>query len=273
MYTKLPIFIVVIAIGILGLFFRGSVVRMLHFGQDVPPPSVVVPAPGAETGTTTKVISPTTTDKNPAPPEVAVPPYHGRALDEIRPILAEVNVFSGAEREEIYGQISTYAKGVTENPDYFFWLIQVGLLKKVIGDYIGARDAWEYAGMIRPANSVSFANLGELYWHYLSDFPKAEMNFKKSIQNKPDDPATYQSLADLYWYSLKEKADQASEILKQGIAANPGDVNLIKALAALYQRQNDYPNALLWWQKVLESEPNNTGVAQEIDMLKKKINN
>lgn len=219
------------------------------------PSSSVLPSP-----------APTPRPVTPKPP----PSYHGRDPAEVRPVPDEVKLFSEAQKQEIYNAIGNHAKAVKENPDYFNGWINVGVLKKVIGDYTGAADAWEYAGVIRPLNSLSFANLGELYWRYIHDFPKAETNLNISIKNKPDDVQTYVTLSDLYFYSLKEKADLAVGVLLQGISANPESVDLPRALASLYERQGNYPSAIEWWQKVLARRPDDTAVSQRIEELKKK---
>ena len=59
------------------------------------------------------------------------------------------------------------------------WLV-LGVYRKIIGDYEGAKEVWEYAGAVRPQNSVSFNNLGELYAYYLKNNKKP-----KKITLKP----------------------------------------------------------------------------------------
>ena len=153
---------------------------------DSPPETLLVSPQPSESGT--PIISP---DGTLSPVGSAPPPlYRGRDPEEVLPAAGEVKLFSEEQKQEIYRAIGNHGKGVNENPDYFNGWIQVGLLKKVIGDFEGASDAWEYAGLIRPQNSVSFSNLGELYWRYLRDYPKSEANFKISLANKPDDAAT-----------------------------------------------------------------------------------
>ena len=169
----------------------------------------------------------------------------------------EVKLFSEAQKQEIYRSLQNFGKSVKEKPDFFAGWLQLGLLKKNIGDFDGARDAWEYASIIRPLNDISFANLGQLYWRYLHLFSQSEKNFKMAIKNNPNDAGTYASLSDLYFYSMKEKADLADDVLLQGIAANPANADISKALAALYERKKEYANAIEWWQKTLALDPQN----------------
>lgn len=197
--------------------------------------------------------------------------YKGRPTEELRPVADEVKLFSEEQKQEIYRSLQNYGKTVKKNPDFFNGWIQLGLLKKIIGDFEGARDAWEYASLISPKNSISFANLGELYWRYLHIYPQSEINFKASIENNPKDPGTYVSLSDLYFYSLKEKLNLADDVLLQGLAANPKSMDLTKALARLYEKSGQYGNAIEWWQKVLDSDPKNTDIIATIEALKKKL--
>lgn len=269
-------FFAVLLLGIL-LIFRKQISGLLvfDFKSAENPPAVLVVKEEAKIG---EVLP--TPISTPIPRYVPlaskVPPlYTGRDPAEIRPVPDEVKLFTEEQKQQLYSAIRTHANAVKANPTYFNGWIQVGILKKTIGDFEGARDAWEYASLIEPFNSLSFANLGELYWRYLPDYPKAEENLKISIKHKSNDFQTWLTLADLYHYSLKEKADQAAKVLLDGISVNennlPVKVNLMKGLARLYARQSEPAKAVEWWQKVLDVEPGNTEVAATIEALKKKI--
>ena len=257
---------------VLAVLFRQDISRLLHFGGAVP---------DDEDGLTRLIPSvfpiqsfdPSVTEE----PDMdsglpsQLPVYRGRDPEEVRPDADEVKLFTEEQKQEIYRAIGNQGKAVNENPDYFNGWIQVGLLKKVIGDFEGARDAWEYAGLIRPQNSVSFANLGELYWRYLRDYPKSEANFRRSIANNSADSTTYASLSDLYYYSYKEKAHLTDNVLLQGLAANPESGDLMKHLARRYEELGEYQKAIGWWEKALVHDPGNTQIAAVIESLKKKV--
>ena len=113
--------------------------------------------------------------------------------------------------------------------------IDLGLERKSLSDYEGARDAWEYAKALNPnGNIVPWNNLGDLYHFFLKNYPKSEENWKKVIVLQPSYIQAYRGLYELYMYSYKEKASQIPVILKQGIAANPKSTDL-KQLLADYQ--------------------------------------
>lgn len=113
------------------------------------------------------------------------------------------------------------------------WLV-LGVYRKMIGDLDGAREVWEYASAIRPQNSVSFNNLGELYAYYLKDNKKAEENYAKAIENDSSAIYIYRNLFDFYRYVAKDPA-KARAILEQGISANPSTSSDLKNLLETVQ--------------------------------------
>ena len=108
------------------------------------------------------------------------------------------------------------------------WLV-LGVYRKILGDYAGAIDVWNYVGVISPTNSTSFNNLGELYAYQLKDNAKAEENYQKAIVNDPSAIYIYRNFFDFYRYFAKDMA-KARAILEQGIAANPSTSSDLKNL-------------------------------------------
>lgn len=106
------------------------------------------------------------------------------------------------------------------NPDFFAAWLDLGLYRKLIGDFEGARETWEYAGVIRPLNFISFGNLGGLYAYDLKDPAKSEANFLKALENGPEEVQLYEKLYEVYRFMIKNE-DRARAILEKGIAANP----------------------------------------------------
>ncbi|TSC77835.1 MAG: hypothetical protein G01um101433_457 [Parcubacteria group bacterium Gr01-1014_33] len=265
--------VIFVVIAGVGLLFRDKVSSLLDFGGESNISEGTQHAP-EENKSETPPASPasgtgTNEEKPVNSPQNTLPAYTGRDPAEIRPGAKETALFSEKQKEDLYAEIRREAGLVKGNPDSIQGWLQVGLLKKAIGDYAGARDAWEYGALIRPGHGIVFANLGQLYWHYLPDFPLAEAKFKKAIANEPAMASSYGALAEFYSYGYKEKKDQADEILLKGIEKTR-DVNLMRALATLYENKSDYQNAITWWEKILEFEPDNTAIKDTIEQLKKK---
>lgn len=258
--------------------FREDISRLLSFQEKAPagsmPYSDESSLLGGEEGNKKESAQVLPTPVKPVISAPARPQYTGRDPTEVRPVPDEVRLFTAEQKEQLYATLQTHGRAVKADPEYFNGWIQVGILKKTIGDFEGAGDAWEYAGVIQPLNSLSFANLGELYWRYLHDYPKSEKNFRISIKNKPYDPATYISLAELYHYSMKEKYDLADDVLLEGIAANPQDnpyESLARRLAYLYEQRKEDAKALDWWKKVLSVAPGDEEVKKDIAELEAKL--
>lgn len=270
-YKKIVLVVAIILVFAFFFVFRQRISQFLSVKKDEtsgrePPPissGIVIP-PSPIFPPETSKISPPTAQKS------KIPEYTGREPGEVRPVPEEVKLFSDAQRLELYANIRRDAEILRSAPTFFDGWIHLGLLKKVIGDFEGARDAWEFAGVIQSLNSTSFANLGELYWRYLHDYPKSEANFRISIKNKPD-PLVYISLAELYHYSYKEKADLADDVLLEGLGVSPGDENLTKRLAYLYEQRGEIAKALEWWEKVFKFAPDDKEVQKTIETLKIKL--
>lgn len=124
---------------------------------------------------------------------------------------------------------------IKKNPNDVTSWIDLGIQRKQLGDYYGARDAWEYVKAVEPSNIVPWNNLGDLYHFYLKDYKKSEENWKKTIALKPDYAQGYRGLYELYLYSMKEKSGEIPTMLKQGIAKNPEATDL-KAMLADYEQ-------------------------------------
>ena len=108
------------------------------------------------------------------------------------------------------------------------WLI-LGIYRKMIGDYEGAREVWEYASAIRPQSSIPLNNLGDLYAYYIKDEAKAEEYFLRAISIDPNNLYLYFKITDFYRDFNKDTA-KARAILEQGIAANPSTSSDLKNL-------------------------------------------
>ncbi|MCR4283755.1 MAG: hypothetical protein NUV64_00350 [Parcubacteria group bacterium] len=135
--------------------------------------------------------------------------------------------------KEIYiSKINTTIDEIKENADFIDnWLV-LGVYLKAIGDYSAAEDMWQYAGVLRPLNSTSFANLGNLYTYELKDYQKAEVNFKKALANDPSKIYIYTNFYELYKYGMKDDA-KAKAILEEGIASNPDTSDDLKSLFSM----------------------------------------
>jgi tetratricopeptide (TPR) repeat protein len=193
------------------------------------------------TGSVTGKFSPVDTSKLPPAPDTKRKVSYSKDLSpEVQKIYAE--------------KIAASAADIKENPYSLEAWIGLGLNYKQAGDYAAARDAWEYASLLSPGNVVSFTNLGDLYHYYLKEYPKSEQNYRQAIKNDPTYVLSYVGLHELYRYSYGVLTTKAADILKEGIKANPKNIDLYTTLAAYYKSLNnkiDIANARAYYEKAL----------------------
>lgn len=113
----------------------------------------------------------------------------------------------------------------SESDNFSAWL-DLAIYRKMVHDYQGAAEIWEYLNKAYPDQSISSGNLGDLYHYYLKDFPRAEANFKQAIINSPNRIDLYRGLFELYKYSYRQNTSAAEDTLLAGLKANPGNRDL-----------------------------------------------
>lgn len=96
----------------------------------------------------------------------------------------------------------------------------LAIYRKIISDYKGAAEVWEFTKEIQPDNFVSYHNLGDLYAYFDRDLKKAEANFLLALEKDPKNVDEYRAVADFYVTALQNKP-RAVTILNQGIKENP----------------------------------------------------
>jgi len=116
-----------------------------------------------------------------------------------------------------------------ENARLNLW-IELGNNRKIAGDAEGAKEAWEYVTKVAPSHFLAYGNLGDLYMHTYKEYPKAELNLKKSIELKPTQIDPYRNLYMLYHYLYKTDTKADEEILSAGLKANPDNPDLLQLL-------------------------------------------
>ncbi|MBI2628128.1 MAG: hypothetical protein HYW71_01670 [Candidatus Niyogibacteria bacterium] len=149
-----------------------------------------------------------------------------RPSDEFQGVVSENqmpdlsrNIPKSASNEDIE-QIKVIIQTLKDNSDYLQGWLQLGILRKKIGDWEGAAQAWKFAAIIRPDNSVAYLNLGDLYGYYFHDNQKAEENLLKAIKVEP--AYIYGYLKTYEFYIDTNQPEKARQIIEQGIAVNPG---------------------------------------------------
>lgn len=174
--------------------------------------------------------SPILSESSPSLPFYAGQPIENLGNDPIIKQFPAENV----ERQKKFLREATLL--LRQRPDDFDAWIAVGVHKKFFNNFQGARDAWEYAKLLKPEVVLPYLNLGNLYAYHIRDLVKAESNFSAASQRDPNNIfGSYSSLADFYRdFGFK---DRAITVYQKILALTPND-NAVKTEIERLQKAN-----------------------------------
>ena len=115
------------------------------------------------------------------------------------------------------------------NANFSSWLA-IAIVQKSIGDYERAAKIWIWFTDIHSGNSISPANLGDLYKSFVVDNEKSEKYYKIAIAREKEDWQIYYGFYELYRYNFQDP-EKAISVLKDGAKNNPDDINYIYELS------------------------------------------
>jgi hypothetical protein len=197
--------------------------------------------------------------QTPANPSVPAPSY-------VKPLVFSESITSDI-KTALTAQFTENQKILAKNKFDFNAWIDLGMLRKLAGDYQGAKEIWEYVGKVWPQNTLSFANLGDLYQNFLHDYAKADASYKLALKNNPSDATLYRALFDLYSNTTyKPTATAAVDILTAGVAKNPAALDLHVLLARYYVKAGNPSAALIQYDAAIALSHEQGNTAAESDL-------
>ncbi len=203
----------VVLIGISGFYFWFSGHKQKLVAENKQSPKEVI-------ATTTSIVSQKPIEK----PTATFPKYTGQAINTIGndPMISQLPV-SAVEIQT--AQLADFATLLPKTPNDFNGWMALGNFKKFFNNFIGARDAWEYAKIVAPNQPVTYLNLANLYGYYLNDPKKAEVNYLVAVSL--DSFGAYGGLYSIanYYKDFGFK-DKALEFYKKALELNPNDLAL-----------------------------------------------
>lgn len=190
------------------------------------------------------------------------------------PLLEKTLVFPSdmeeTSRKIMADKINTLVTALSKDSSSLENWLKLAVNRKIIGDYVGAVEIWEYVAKLSPQDPIAFGNLGEMYEYYIKDYPNAEKNWLVAIKLKPDYLYGYRALAELYASLYTEKSYLAPKILEQGIAKNPSSNELMAILADYWKKMGDKTKAIYYYEKALsEVKKQNNSIL--IEAIEKEI--
>jgi len=154
-----------------------------------------------------------------------------------------------------------------DSGDYVGWL-GLGIIKKGVGDYNGARDCYLYVVQIKPEISTSYANLADLYANFLNEPQEGLVMIKKALELDPNDYNFYLTMADIYRYRLPGQEAMYETIMLGALEKFPDNPNLIGPLALYYKQTGQIQKAIAQYEKLIILSPENQAAKEDLAELK-----
>ena len=136
--------------------------------------------------------------------------------------------------------------------------IDVGLVKKRLGDLEGTEEAWQNAVSYNPDQPLAYGNLAGLYGYRLKQYEKAEEYYLKAIDMRPGHYGYYTDLATIYQHELTNKKDQIESLILQGAKEAAGKrekADFYMFLSNYFYEEGNSAKANEYAQKAVDYNP------------------
>ena len=175
------------------------------------------------------------------------------------------------EQERLRTEFALARADVEKNPDDANAWLTMGANKNAAGDHVGAAAIWEYVSTIRPTNSVSFNNLGEVYSTFLNRPQDAVAAYRRAIANSLDEPKNefyVRSLGDLQDFTLSDPT-AALATFEDGLLPAPRSTQLLARSAEVAAKLGNRQKAIGYYTRLLTLDPDNQAVKADLAKLRR----
>ncbi len=175
-----------------------------------------------------------------------------------------------SEKEELPADIKEAYETLKNDPSDTSAYIKIAAWKRDKGDWEDAIKLYESALEVKPDDTLLLMNIAELYTRN-EQYAEAAGAYVKVMESNPKWLAAYRSLADLYRYQMPERKIEIPSILKRGLEANSeNEIYFVAPLAIYYKDFGPEDEAIRWYERLLELDPENTTAKNELEELKNK---
>jgi tetratricopeptide (TPR) repeat protein len=113
--------------------------------------------------------------------------------------------------------VAKHKADIEADPNNIEAWLDLALKYKMVQDFDGAIEIWEYLVERNPNDSIALHNIGEYYFHEAKNYPKAEDYFLRSKAISPEFSVNYVDLHELYRYVYKQDTTLAAEVIEEGV--------------------------------------------------------
>ncbi len=169
-------------------------------------------------------------------------------------------------------QVKDSKEKIQANGEDFDSWISLGIAEYQLGNLADAAFAYESAGALRPTNSLSFSNLGDVYVK-MGKLVKARLAYERALANNQSYEQHYLKLAEfLQTYVPGSKAD-IEAMFERGVAELPNNYTIVSAYAGWREQVGDFVSARILWEQLLRLNPGNKAIQDAIERINGKIGN
>lgn len=149
-------------------------------------------------------------------------------------------------------------------------LVNLALIQKHSANFDEGIEILLQAYKMNSDNVLIMNNLGDLY-SMKKDYLKSEEWYLKSVTKSPTWINGYQNLYQIYKYHLKDKLSSFPELIERGIELDvlgQDRKDMYILLGNYYLEQEQNKEALEYYQKALDLDPNNEDLTKKVEELK-----
>ena len=182
---------------------------------------------------------------------VGLTPDNSRVWNNLGIVYRRESRFADAEK--------ALREAIRLDPTAYNYFLNLGAVTEQEGNYPEAVNLYLEASALNPSDYLTLGNLASVYDRIPGDHDKARENYLKAIglaeeerRKKPDDATLLAQLGS--YYATIDVADQSLPLLRQAVALEPDDPQVLYRAAEGYELLHRRDDALYWIGKALEKK-------------------
>jgi tetratricopeptide (TPR) repeat protein len=188
--------------------------------------------------------------------------FHARALSEAKRHEEALKVFETAMVE------AANSEPAMLNADFYF---AYGAAAERGGQYVKAAELFRKCIELDPADAGRAYNyLGYMWVEQGANLDEAAQLIRRALELEPGNGAYIDSLGWLY-YKQGKYQEALTELMRAAESIDEPDAVVFEHIADAYDKLGKKAEAVLYWQKSLQLDPENKGVAAKLDKAAEKV--
>lgn len=183
-------------------------------------------------------------------------------------LVPKINIAILLYRKKEYQQAREYLEQVeAKHPGLPLVHFLLGLLDIKAGDIDSAMGHWSQAQSTGRPNPAVENNLGAI-WQARGQAEEAEKRYAAALKLAPASRTVLQNLSELYYKN--SMVAKALEVMGRMVEMDLAGSQDMARLGNLYFKQGQKEQAVVWWKKALELDPQNQVVRRNLMLLERR---